>query len=123
MPGRGQSTSDGSETAADAVAPSRLGRRVPRRRPSGAPPPLPRHLRTTGAGWLDLRRSSPSSSTVLIYRNGVSGAAITVIVVDDTVVRWMSGIDLPGIHGIARGVSYAASWWVIEITVWLLPWR
>ena len=32
----------------------------------------------------------------------------------------MSDIDLPGIHGIARGVSYAASWWVIEITVWLL---
>ncbi len=33
----------------------------------------------------------------------------------------MSDIDLPGIDGIARGVSYAASWWVIEITVWLLP--
>jgi hypothetical protein len=23
-----------------------------RRRPSGAPPPLPRHLETTGVGWL-----------------------------------------------------------------------
>ena len=32
----------------------------------------------------------------------------------------MSDIDLPGIDGIARGVSYAASWWVIEITIWLL---
>ena len=58
--------------------------------------------------------------TVLIFRNGVSGAAINVIVVDDTVVRWMSDIDLPGIHGIARGVSYVGSWWVIEITSWLL---
>ena len=58
--------------------------------------------------------------TVLIYGNGVSGAAITARVVDDTVVRWVSGVDLPGIHGIARGVSYAGSWWVIEITVWLL---
>ena len=57
---------------------------------------------------------------MLIFRNGVRGAAITAIVVDDTIVRWMSDIDLPGIHGIARGVSYAASWWVIEITVWLL---
>ena len=57
---------------------------------------------------------------MLIFRNGVQGAAIPAIVVDDTVVRWMSDIDLPGIDGIARGVSYAASWWVIEITVWLL---
>jgi hypothetical protein len=32
----------------------------------------------------------------------------------------MSNIDLPGIHGIARGVSYASSWWVIEVTLWLL---
>ena len=55
---------------------------------------------------------------VLTFRNGVRGAAITPIVVDDTIVRWMSDIDLPGIHGIARAVSYASSWWVIEITVW-----
>ena len=97
----------------------RFGRRAPRRRPSGAPPPLPRHLRTTGAGWL-IAAVVAIVVTALVFRNGVSGAAITVIVVDDTVVRWMSDIDLPGIHGIARGVSYAASWWVIEITVWLL---
>jgi hypothetical protein len=58
--------------------------------------------------------------TVLNFRNGVR-AAITAIVVDDTVVRWMSDIDVPGIHGIARGVSYAGSWWVIEVMVWLLP--
>ena len=72
------------------------------------PPPLPRHLRTTGVGWLIAARASPSSSTVLIFGDGVRGAAIPAIVVDDTVVRWMSDIDLPGIHGIARGVSYAA---------------
>ena len=30
--------------------------------------------------------------TVLIFRNGVSGAAINIIVVDDTVVRWISGV-------------------------------
>ena len=58
--------------------------------------------------------------TVLIYGNGVSGAAITARVVDDTSVRWVSGVDLPGIHGIARGIAYAGSWWAIEITVWLL---
>jgi tRNA A-37 threonylcarbamoyl transferase component Bud32/membrane-associated phospholipid phosphatase len=98
----------------------RLGRSSPRRRPSGAAPPLPRHLRTTGIGWL-IAALVVVVATVLVFGGGVSGAAIPVIVVDDTVVRWMSAIDLPGIHGVARGVSYAASWWVIEITSWLLP--
>jgi membrane-associated phospholipid phosphatase/tRNA A-37 threonylcarbamoyl transferase component Bud32 len=56
----------------------------------------------------------------LIFRKGVEGAAIPVIVVDDTIVRWISEIDLPGIHGIARGLSYLSSWWVIEITIWVL---
>ena len=58
--------------------------------------------------------------TVVILGDGVSERAIPLIVVDDTVVRWISGIDLPGIHGIARGISYAASWWVIQIASWLI---
>ena len=100
------------------TAPSRLGR-GPGRRPSGAPPPLPRDLRRTGVGWL-IGAVLAIVVTVLIFRNGVSGPAISVIVVDDTLVRWMSEIDVPGIHGVARIVSYAASWWFIEITIWLL---
>ena len=116
VPDLGQSTSGASGATVEGGAPSRPGRRAPRRRPSGAAPPLPRHLRTTGAGWL-VCAVVAVVATVLVFRNGVRGAAITVIVVDDTVVRWMSDIDLPGIDGIARGVSYAGSWWVIEIDV------
>jgi tRNA A-37 threonylcarbamoyl transferase component Bud32/membrane-associated phospholipid phosphatase len=115
VPGLGRSASG----ASGATAPSRV-RQAPRRRPSGAPPPLPRHLRSTGAGWL-ICAVVAIVLTGLVFRNGVRGAAIPVIVVDDTVVRWISDIDVPGIHGIARGVSYAGSWWVIEVTVWLLP--
>jgi tRNA A-37 threonylcarbamoyl transferase component Bud32/membrane-associated phospholipid phosphatase len=102
------------------VALSRAERPVPRRRPSGAPPPLPHHLSRTGVGWL-ICALAASAATLLIYRNGVEGVAINAIVVDNTIVRWIGDIDLPGIHGIARGLSYAGSWWVIEITVWLLP--
>jgi tRNA A-37 threonylcarbamoyl transferase component Bud32 len=107
-------------STADSVVPGRPGRPAPRRRPSGAAPPLPRHLRTTGAGWL-ICAFVAIVVTVLIFRNGVSGAAITAIAVDNTVVRWVSDVDLPGIHGIARGVSYASSWWVIEVAIWLIP--
>jgi tRNA A-37 threonylcarbamoyl transferase component Bud32/membrane-associated phospholipid phosphatase len=116
VPGIGPSTSG---AAVDRSAPGRPGRRAPRRRPSGAPPPLPRRLRTTGAGWL-IGAVVGVVVTVLIFRNGVEGPAITAIVVDDTVVRWMSDIDLPGIDGIARVVSYGGSWWVIEVMSWVL---
>ena len=58
--------------------------------------------------------------TVVVMGEGVSGAAIPVIVVDDTVVRWISDRDLPGIDGIARVISYASSWWVIQIASWLI---
>ena len=118
-PDVGQSTIAASTPTVDRGPSGRSGRRATRRRPSGAAPPLPRHLRRTGAGWL-IGAVVAMVLTVLIYGNGVSGAAITARVVDDTIVRWVSGVDLPGIHGIARGVSYAGSWWVIEITVWVL---
>ena len=94
-------------------------RRDRRRRPSGAPPPLPHALHTTGAGWLAGAVVAVVAAAV-IFRDGVQGAAINVTVVDDTVVRWMSDIDLPGIDAIARGVSYAASWWAIQILILLL---
>jgi tRNA A-37 threonylcarbamoyl transferase component Bud32/membrane-associated phospholipid phosphatase len=94
--------------------PRRPQRGSPRRRPSGAAPPLPFHLRRTGVGWL-VAALIAVAITVLVFGNGVSGAAIPVIVVDDAVVRWMSELDLPGIHGIARGIGYAASWWALQI--------
>ncbi len=93
-------------TTADAAARSGPARRVPRRRPSGAPPPLPRHLRRTGVGWL-IAALVAVVVTVVVMGEGVSGAAIPVIVVDDTVVRWISDRDLPGIDGVARVISYA----------------
>ena len=103
----------------DDVSRGRPGREARRRRPSGAPPPLPHDLRTTGVGWL-IAAAAAVIATALIFRNGVRGVAINVIVVDDTIVRWMSNIDLPGIDGVARGVSYAASWWAIQLTILVL---
>ncbi len=115
-PDLGRSGPAGSRLIVDEAAHGRSGHGAPMRRPSGAPPPLPRDLRTTGVSWL-VAAVVAVVATVLIFRNGVSGAAINVIVVDDTIVRWMSDIDLPGVHGLARGVSYAASWWAIQLTM------
>lgn len=101
-----------------ASAPGRPGHDR-RRRPSGAPPPLARHLRVSGVGWF-IGATIGVAVTLLFYRNGVRGAAIDARVVDDTIVRGISNIDLPGIHGIARGISYASSWWAIEVALWSL---
>jgi tRNA A-37 threonylcarbamoyl transferase component Bud32/membrane-associated phospholipid phosphatase len=115
----GQSPPARAATAAGA-RPVRVRRGAPSRRPSGAPPPLPRHLRTTGVGWL-VAALVAVVVTVVVFGDGVRGAAIPVTVVDDAVVRWVSDLDLPGIDGLARGVSYAASWWVVQTVSWLLP--
>lgn len=120
VPDPAPSASGASGGAPDRAAPTRPGRGTSRRRPSGAPPPLPHHLRTTGAGWL-AGAVVAVAAAVLVFGDGVRGAAVTAQVVDGAVVRWISGIDLPGIHGIARVVSYAASWWVINVTIWVLP--
>jgi tRNA A-37 threonylcarbamoyl transferase component Bud32/membrane-associated phospholipid phosphatase len=103
----------------DRVPSRRPERGSRKRRPSGAPPPLPFHLRRTGVGWL-VAAVVAVVVTVLVFGDGVTGAAIPVIVVDDAVVRWISELDLPGIHAVARGISYAASWWVLQITSGLL---
>ena len=64
------------------VPPSRHVRGTRRRRPSGAPPPLPRHLRTTGIGWL-IGVVLAIVYTALVFGNGMRGTAVTATVVDD----------------------------------------
>ena len=117
--GEGVERSGASPRTGDHAASRRPRGGSPRRRPSGAPPPLPFHLRKTGVGWL-IAALVAVVLTLIVFGNGVSGAAIPVIVADDAVVRWVSGVDVPGIHGIARGVNYAASWWVLQPAGWLL---
>jgi tRNA A-37 threonylcarbamoyl transferase component Bud32 len=92
----------------------------PRRRPSGAPPPLPRHLRTTGLGWL-IALVAIISATLVVFHDGLHGAAIRATVIDDTIVRWVSGVDAPGLHKAARTLTSVSSWWAIQILAWALP--
>jgi tRNA A-37 threonylcarbamoyl transferase component Bud32/membrane-associated phospholipid phosphatase len=98
----------------------RAAGRSPRRRPSGAPAPLPRHLRRTGVGWL-VAALVAVVVTLVVFGGGVQGAAIPIIDLDDAIVRWMSDLDGPGVETVARWVSYAASWWVLQTVSWLLP--
>jgi len=74
-----------------------------RRRPTGAPPPLPRSLQPTGVWWL-------AAAVLLVTLARIAfgparrtlGVAITVW--DDAVVRWLAGLRLPGLTGLMEAI-------------------
>jgi tRNA A-37 threonylcarbamoyl transferase component Bud32 len=95
------------------AAPER-GRR--RRRPSGAPPPLPYRLQSSGVGWL-VAAVLLVGLTLAVFARGMRGPAVAVTVVDDAVVRWLAGLEAPGLQGLLRGLALLTSWWTL-FTLW-----
>jgi hypothetical protein len=83
------------------------------RRPSGEPPPLPYHLQTSGVGWL-IAAGVLIVLSIVVFREGLRGPAIAVTVVDDAVVGWLAGSQLPGFVGLMRGLAALSSWWVLN---------
>ena len=84
-----------------------------RRRPSGEPPPLPHHLQTSGIRWL-VATLVLMALAVAVFARGMRGIAVDVTVVDDAVVGWLTGIDLPGFKGLMRAFAALSSWWVLN---------
>jgi tRNA A-37 threonylcarbamoyl transferase component Bud32/membrane-associated phospholipid phosphatase len=101
-------------TSAPPIHPSlREAVRSPRRRrPTGAAPPLPYRLQTSGIGWL-VAALVLVGLTLAIFGRGLRGPAVAVTVVDDAVVRWLAGLVGPGLVGTLRGLGRIASWWVL----------
>ena len=62
-----------------------------RRRPSGAPPPLPRHLETTGVVWL-LAAVGLVAVLAVTFAASRHWAAVAVTAADDRVARWLTGL-------------------------------
>src|ERR671922_132279 len=80
-------------TLGEAVGPPR------RRRQPGAAPPLPYRLQSSGVGWL-VAAVVLVGLTLVIFARGLRGPAITVTVVDDAVVRWLGGLEAPGLEAL-----------------------
>src|SRR5687768_3412944 len=74
-----------------------------RRRPTGQPPPLPRSIQLTGAGWA-------VAAVVLVTLARISfgparrSVGVAVTVWDDAVVRWLAGLRLPGLTGLMEAI-------------------
>jgi tRNA A-37 threonylcarbamoyl transferase component Bud32/membrane-associated phospholipid phosphatase len=83
-----------------------------RRRPTGAPPPLPYHLQTSGVGWL-VAAVVLVGLALAVFGRGLRGPAVAVTVADDAVVRWLGGLRAPGLEVLWQGLAHLGSWWVL----------
>jgi hypothetical protein len=84
-----------TQTSGPRMQPGTL-RPVGRRRPSGELPPLPHHLQISGVGWL-LAAVGLVALAIMVFGRGMRGPAVAVTVADDAVVRWLAGLDAPGL--------------------------
>ncbi|HTF60726.1 MAG TPA: phosphatase PAP2 family protein [Actinomycetes bacterium] len=108
-------------TSAPPVHPS-LGEAVRsprRRRPTGAAPPLPYRLQTSGIGWL-VAAVVLVGLTLAVFARGLRGPAVVVTVVDDAVVRWLAGLVGPGLVAPLRGLVRISSWWMLWTLMYVL---
>jgi tRNA A-37 threonylcarbamoyl transferase component Bud32 len=95
------------------MPPGTVRRSRRRRRPTGEPPPLPYHLQTSGVGWL-IAALVLVTLTIVVFARGLRGVAMAVTVADDAVVRWLNGLDAPGLVGLWRALAAICSWWAIN---------
>jgi membrane-associated phospholipid phosphatase/tRNA A-37 threonylcarbamoyl transferase component Bud32 len=112
----------GRSTPASAPPLPTLGAAVqspPTRRPTGAAPPLPYRLQTSGVGWL-VAAVVLVGLTLAVFARGLRGPAVTVTVVDDAVVRWLAGLAGPGMAPFLRGLARLGSWWTLYTTYFVL---
>src|SRR5829696_5784413 len=99
-----------------------------RRRPTGAAPPLPYRLQTSGIRWL-VAAVILVGLTLAIFARGLRGSAVAVTVVDDAVVGWLAGLVGPALVGPLRGLARIGSWWMLYalyfglVLVLLVLWR
>jgi membrane-associated phospholipid phosphatase/tRNA A-37 threonylcarbamoyl transferase component Bud32 len=125
--------------AAPAHPTPRKAVRSRRRRPTGAPPPLPHHLQTSGVGWL-VAAVVLVGLALAVFARGLQGPAVAVTVADDAVVRWLGGLHAPGLEVLWQGLAYGGSWWTLitlesglllallvlrrwrHLLVWLVAW-
>ena len=96
---------------------TRIERTSRRRRPSGRPPPLPHPLQTTGVSWMAAFVVLVALSLV-VFTGELRGPAVAVTAVDDAVVRWVAGVDGPGLSATMKALAALGSWVAITALLW-----
>ena len=75
---------------------------------------MPHQLQTTGVGWL-VASVVLVALSIGVFAGGLRGPAVAVTVADDAVVRWLAGLDAPGLAGTWRALAFLSSWWVLNL--------
>jgi membrane-associated phospholipid phosphatase/tRNA A-37 threonylcarbamoyl transferase component Bud32 len=104
-------------TAQDVAPPgSRRGRR--RRRPTGEPPPLPRHLENTGVGWL-VAAIALIALSLLVFTAGRYGRGVSFTVVDNWVLERLTARRSPGLTNVMKVLAtLLGTIWTIKVLGW-----
>jgi membrane-associated phospholipid phosphatase/tRNA A-37 threonylcarbamoyl transferase component Bud32 len=93
-------------------------RRSRRRRPTGEPPPLPRHLESTGVGWM-IAAVLLIALTLVLFTAGRYGRGISLTVLDNRVVEALANLRTPGLTSFMRGLhGLLGSIWTIKVLAW-----
>jgi membrane-associated phospholipid phosphatase/tRNA A-37 threonylcarbamoyl transferase component Bud32 len=119
-PGQAQRTAQDATgpLSAPAAVPVSPAARWRRRRPTGEPPPLPRHLQTTGLGWL-LAAVALVILSLLVFAAGRYGRGVTLTVVDDWVVERLAALRRPVVTEFMRAVSnLLGTVWTVKVLSW-----
>jgi tRNA A-37 threonylcarbamoyl transferase component Bud32 len=78
---------------------------------------LPHHVQITGVGWLTVAGVLVGLCLV-VFAGGLRGPAVAVTVVDDAVVRWLAGLDPPGLLLVMRAAAGLGSWPAVNLLLW-----
>src|SRR5215204_2348035 len=96
------------------VRPGRVRPSGSRRRPAGEGPRWTNHLQTSGVGWL-VALVVLVALSIVVFGGGLQGPAVTVTVLDDAMVRWLAGLDAPGLTGAWQALAFLGSLWVLNL--------
>jgi membrane-associated phospholipid phosphatase len=89
------------------------------RRPTGAPPPLPRTLQATSAAWMLVTLGLIALFTIT-FAASRHNAGLAVTAADDLVVQWFAALRGVWLTRAMRAVTLPADWWSIRILGWCL---
>jgi membrane-associated phospholipid phosphatase/tRNA A-37 threonylcarbamoyl transferase component Bud32 len=103
---------------ADDLTPPGTRRARRRRRPTGEPPPLPRHLESTGVGWLVAAVGTVAAALVLLAA-GRHSRGVSFTVLDAWLVERLADLRSPGLTSFMRGLAGTlGSLWTVKVLAW-----
>ena len=74
-------------------------------------------VQATGVVWLTVTVTLVAS-VASVFTGDLRSVAVQVTVVEDTVVRWLADLDLPGLSPATSALAVLSSWAAITVLVW-----